>query len=307
MRITAIIVALNEAPFIATAVAAIYPFVDRIFIQTGYDRSWNNQRVEPDGTVDEVLALPDPGGTISLLIRRIPDEALARNLLMRMDGYDLDHRHHNTVGMQAEVASFCEGADYFWVLDGDEIYDPRSIGALLGYLKATLPNVLLVRGINYFRSWNYVVDPSDNFFQPGFVKPGILFRENRNLDSSKYWRLLFNKYTRRLGADGLEPRVRALTGILRAPEDVAVFHHAAYVGDDARMLKKIRLSVHHGEMLATWFEDIWQKWTPTMRNIHPTVPSAFAGVKYVPTPELPPVIRDAKWPDGFVATAPPPA
>jgi hypothetical protein len=306
MRITAIIVALNEAPFIATAVAAIYPFVDRIFIQTGYDRSWNNQRVEPDGTVDEVLALPDPDGKISLLIRRIPDEALARNLLMRMDGYDLNHRHNNTVGMQAEVASFCEAADYFWVLDGDEIYDPRSIGALLGHLKATEPNVLLVRGINYFRSWNYVVDPSDNFFQPGFLKPGILFRENRNLDSSRYWRLLFNKYTRRLGADGLEPRVRALTGIQRAPENVAVFHHAAYVGDDARMLKKIRLSVHHGEMLSTWFEDIWQKWTPTMRNIHPTVPSTFAGVKYVPTPELPPIIRDAKWPDGFVAAAPSP-
>lgn len=300
MRITAIIVALNEAPFIATAVAAIYPFVDRIFIQTGYDRSWNDQRVEPDGTVEAVLGLADPDGKIALLIRRIPDEALARNLLMRMDGYDLDHPHRNTLGMEAEVAAFCQAADYFWVLDGDEIYDPRTIGSLLAYLRAAAPNVLLVRGLNYFRTWNYVVDPSDEFFQPGFIKAGLLFRENRNLVASKYWRLLFNKYTRRLGADALEPRVRALAGVRRAPESVAVFHHAAYVGDDARMLKKIRLSVHHREMLSTWFEDVWRKWTPELRNLHPIQPSTFPGVKYVPPPELPPIIRDAQWPDGYV-------
>ncbi len=305
MRITAIIVALNEAPFIGAAVSAIYPFVDKIFIQTGYDRSWNNQRVLPDGTVEKLLSLPDPQGKIALLIRRLPDEALTRNLLMRMDGYDLHHRHRNTVGMQREVELFCERADYFWIIDGDEIYDPRTIGSLLEYLKAKAPKVMYVRGVSYFRTWNYVVEPSDNFFQPGFVKPGIVFQENRNLEVASYWRLLFNKYTRKLGALSIEKRLQELGGITWAPEDLAVFHHAAYVGDDARIQKKIQLSVHNKDMMTTWFEDVWRKWTPGARNLHPVHPSNFAGLKYIPTADLPPIIKDTQWPEGFIESANP--
>ena len=32
------LVVLNEAPFIGAAIVAVYPFVHRIFVQTGYDR-----------------------------------------------------------------------------------------------------------------------------------------------------------------------------------------------------------------------------------------------------------------------------
>lgn len=298
MKITAIMVALNEAPFIATAISAIYPFVDRIFIQTGYDRSWNNQRVQPDGTVEKILGLPDPDGKIALLIRKIPDEAIARNMLMRMDHYDLNHAHHNTVGM--DVGEFCKGADYYWVIDGDEIYDPRTIGPLLEYLKAKKPDVLSVRGLNYFKTWNYVVDPSDNFYQPGFVKAGVPFQENRLLVASRRWRLLFNKYTRRAVSPELETRVRGLGGVMRAPEEIAVFHHAAYVGDDARIQKKIQLSVHRRQMMDTWFNEVWKKWTPEMKNLHPSNPPVFPGLKHVVTKELPPVIREAQWPDEYI-------
>lgn len=299
MRITAIIVALNEAPFIATAVKAIYPFVQRILVQTGYDRSWNNQPVEPDGTVQKLLEFPDANGKISILIRRLPDEAIARNSLMRMDRYDLNHRHRNTVGMEADVARLCDETDYFWIVDGDEIYDPRTIDPILSFLSAHRPRVLTIRGLTYFRSWNYVVDPSDNFFQPGFVRPRLVFRENRLLDVSRHQRLLANKYTRSFYPD-IDRRTQALLGIHRLPEEIGVFHHASYVGDDARILKKTRLSVHYGEKMAAWYRDVWLKWTPLSTNLHPLRPDVFPALRHVPTSELPPIVRDEAWPTSYI-------
>src|SRR5262249_592304 len=146
MKITVIMVALNETPFIGAAIAAVYPFVHRIFVQTGYDRSWNDQRGVPGGTVETGLGLPDPDGQIAPLVRPSPDEAIARNLLMRMDHYTLDHRHRNTVGMHDRIDPFCDGADYFWVIDGDEIYDQRTIEPILAYLREQKPKALYIRG-----------------------------------------------------------------------------------------------------------------------------------------------------------------
>ena len=299
MRFTAIVVALNEAPFIGTVIRAIYPFVDRVFVQTGYDRGWNGNLVEPDGTLDDVLGIDDPDGKITILVRRIPDEAIARNTLMRMDGYKLDHRHRNSLGMDQAIGSFCRVSDYYWIIDGDEVYDPRSIGAILDYVRATRPRVLRVRGLTYFRSWNYVVDPSDDFFQPGFVEAGVLFRENRNLVGSRLWRVAFNKYTNPY-VGKLRHRVMAGFGDNRLPESIGVFHHGAYVGDDSRILKKIRLSGHYEPRMEKWFENVWCKWNPSMKDLHPVHPEMFPGVRHVQNAELPPVIRDSVWPKGYL-------
>lgn len=301
MKLTVIMVVLNEAPFIHTALSAIYPFADRIFIQTGYDRSWNNQPVEPDGTVEKILAFPDPDGKIALLVRRMPDEAIARNLLMRMDGYALDHRHNNTLGLNAQVQEFCEGADYYWVIDGDEIYDPRTVERMLAYVRKRKPRLLYVRGLSYFRSWNYVVDPSDEFYQIGFMRNDFLFRENRNVDVFNWVRPLFNKYVKLPHPKQLELKLRVLMGQTRMPEEIGVFHHGGYVGDDLRIHKKISMSVHYYESkVFEWYRDVWQRWTPEMKNIHPFYPTAFPGVRHVATADLPPILREQPWPSGYI-------
>lgn len=98
MRISVIIIALNEAEFIEPCVKSVYPFVSRIKIQTNYDRSWSGEPVCPDKTINKILQIPDEEGKISLHISRMPDEALSRNWLMRSDGYSLNHRHKSTCG-----------------------------------------------------------------------------------------------------------------------------------------------------------------------------------------------------------------
>jgi len=301
MKISAVIVALNEAEYIQPCIKAIYPFVDRIKIQTGYDRGWTGKVVTPDATVQKILEIPDRDGKISLHISRIPDEAIARNWLMRSDGYNLNHRHLSTTSSLDSIQNFCELSDYFWIIDGDEIYDPETIPDILNYVNINKPQVLKIRGINYFKSWNYQISPSDQFFQPGFVKRGMLFRENRNLLYPQIWsnlmRIVNNKYwrnkelTRFLNLFGLD-------SIL--PEEIGVFHHGSYVGSDARIRKKISNSGHYDKRMDEWYENIWEKWTPEMQNIHPIYPNRFLGVKHISTDCLPSSIKNEEWDFGYI-------
>lgn len=292
MKISVILIALNEQEFIKPCIRAIYPFVDRIRIQTNYDRSWKGELVEPDQTVKRIIDVPDPAGKISLHLFRVPDEAIARNWLMRSDGYRLNHRHNSTTSRREDIQNFCSTPDYFWIVDADEIYDPDTVPRILDYLQSKRPRILKIRGITYFKSWNYRIVPSDGFFQPGFIRQGVLFRENRNLLYPPWFRFFMNKYWR----INLEPS----QGVVYLPEEVAVFHHGAYVGDDLRMYKKIFFHVHLDSKRAEWFEKVWKRWTPAARAFHPLYPEEFQGVEHVPTCELPGIIKDEEWPEGYL-------
>jgi hypothetical protein len=302
MKISAIIVALNESEFIEPCIKAIYPFVDRIKIQTNYDRSWSGEAVSADTTIQKILEIPDTEGKISLHISRIPDEAIARNWLMRSDGYLLDHIHKSTTSTKEKIREFCEVSDYFWVIDGDEIYDPNTIPKILEYLESKKPQMLRIRGVNYFKTWNYQVVPSDNFYQLGFMKPGFLFRENRNILFPSWFsftqRIINNKYwkLRLLSGKAFESSI----GLANLPEEIAVFHHGAYVGDDKRISKKIFFSVHYDERMKIWYETIWKQWTPKSTNLHPLCPEIFKGLEYIPTDKLPCSIKNQVWSDGYI-------
>jgi hypothetical protein len=301
MKISAIIVALNEAEFIQPCIKAIYPFVDRIKVQTGYDRSWGGTLVTPDQTVAKILAIPDPEGKISLHISRFPDEAIARNWLMRTDGYSINHNHNSTTSDSTKINSFCKSSDYFWIIDGDEIYDPATIPNILNYLEIHKPKILRIRGITYFKSWNYQISPSDNFFHPGLIQAGVLFQENRNLCQPQLLKLLNrcfnNKYWR---FDKVENLIQSFLGESILPEEIGVFHHASYVGNETRMTKKIFNSVHYDQRMADWYENIWRKWSPEMKNLHPLNPPNFGGVTYIATKDLPKSIKDQEWEVGYL-------
>lgn len=299
MKITAIVVALNEAEFIQPCLKAIYPFVDRIKIQTNYDRSWSGELITPDETVKKILEIPDEQGKISIHIYRIPDEAIARNWLMRCDGYYINHSHVSTTSNEFRIQDFCEKSDYFWIIDADEIYDQRTVPEILKYLKLNKPKILRIRGITYFKSWNYRISPSDNFYQPGLIKRGVFFNENRNIFLPFWTRFLKNKYWQ-INQSLIKMIDKYILGIDYLPEEIAVFHHGAYVGNDQRIAKKIFSSVHYDERMKHWYENIWKKWHPKLKNIHPLNPEVFQGVEYIPLDAIPDVIKNEEWADGYL-------
>lgn len=68
-------------------------------------------------------------------------------------------------------------------------------------------------------------------------------------------------------------------------------YHFSYVRNDEAMLKKIRTFSHANEFdVESWYKNVWLKWTPEMRNLHPTIPNSHPVALYAPE-ECPEEIR----------------
>jgi len=136
LKLHAIILALNEENFIKAAIDAIYTFCSAISVITQYDRDWYGNAVQPDETYKIVLNYPDKEGKINLVVRRMPDEAAARN--MEMLSFN-KKAYQNTLShgrLMSDIANFHNPPDYFWVIDADELYDVATIPQIINYLHA---------------------------------------------------------------------------------------------------------------------------------------------------------------------------
>jgi hypothetical protein len=65
----------------------------------------------------------------------------------------------------------------------------------------------------------------------------------------------------------------------------AILNHFSYVRSNEEMLKKIESFEHSNEFdRMAWYENIWKKWVPSMKNLHPVVPEQFESAFYKPAP-----------------------
>ena len=277
LNIHAIILALNEELFIKAQLDTIYPFCSKISVITQYDRDWYNKPVQPDNTASIVLSYNDPEGKINLVARRMPDEAAARNMEM------LAFNKKSFKGTQShgrsmeDIAKFHLPPDYYWVIDADELYDVATIPAILEYLKSKRPVGMRVTGYNYLRTWNQRVPRNViDFTHFGFIKPGILFEQRRvvNWNESRIKTLL-----QKLHLPDFSAR---LFGFINCPEEVGVFHHACWLGDNKRIRSKFDKSSHKES------QDYKEASVDEIENV------------YIPTKELPINIQNAKWPTDFI-------
>ena len=276
IRLHAIILALNEEVFIKAQLDTIYTFCDAISIITQYDRDWYGKPVVPDATVQTVMNYPDPAGKINLLIRRLPDEAAARNMeMLSFDkkSFAATQSHGRTMD---DIAGFHSPPDYFWIIDADEIYDVETIPHIINYLHVKNPKGMRVTGYNYLRTWNNRV-PRDvvDFTHFGFIKPGILFEQRRvvNWNESR-----LSKLFKMFRMPDLSAK---LFGFINCPESIGVFHHACWLGDDVRIAEKFDKSSHKES----------KEWAPDSVD---KIRSVF-----IPTNQLPLNIQKAGWPKSF--------
>jgi hypothetical protein len=302
LNLTAIIIALNEEVFIKKCIDAIYNYVQRIFVITNYDHDYSLNYLEPDETLNIIANYSDIDNKIILLLnRKILDETIQRNWAIATDKalYNISNRRifphaHSVERIRKETSK----TDYFWIIDADEIYDPETIPTALEFLMKTNYNAVLVRGYNFFKTWNYKLD--EYFCHIGFLRPDRYFYSRRSLYfpkplgwlhhfSPELSRRLINLYCRQT--------------IL--PESIAVFYHGAYVGDDERIKKKISISSHFRELkkanIDQWFENTWKNWHPGMENFRfGASPEAWQDVEQIPTGKLPKIIRGNTWPEGWI-------
>ena len=281
LRIHAICLALNEECFISEQLKTLYPFCSGISILTQYDRDWYGKEVLPDKTAEIVLNYPDPDGKISLCIRRWKDEAAARNHEM-LAIMAQPHKRIKPHGSPIEdIHRFHQTPDYFLILDADEFYDPETFPRIVECLERRRPRGMRVTGYNYFRTWNHRVPlDSVHFCHFGFLKPGVLFEQQRIVSWNEF-RLQKAFRMLRLPFDS-----GRLFGFVECPPEIGFFHHGCWLGDDERLWSKITRSSHADHA------------TQEYRDSLEAIPTTF-----VPTSELPTNIRDGAWPKHFFARA----
>ena len=276
LKVHAVILALNEETFIQPLLDTIYQFCSGISVITQYDRDWYGQPVKPDKTANIVLNYPDSKGKIHFVVRRLPDEASARNMEM-LSFYKTSYKGILSHGRSSsDIASFHKPPDYFWIMDADEFYDVKTIPSILEYLISKKPRGMRVTGYNYLRTWNRRV-PREivDFTHFGFVRPGVRF-EQRRVVSWNESRL--KKGMKLLSLPDWSARIY---GFIQCPESIGVFHHGCWLGDDRMIRNKFDKSSHQESKL-------WKA------NSVDEIRSVF-----VPTNALPENIQKAQWPQHF--------
>lgn len=277
LRIHAICLALNEEPFIRELLKSLYPSCSGISVLSQYDRDWYGAPIQPDATVPLVLEFPDPAGKIHLVVRRCPDEAAARNHeILAMNGRCASRIISHGVP-KADILRFHEEPDYFLIVDADEIYDIDTFGNILEYLEKEKPRGMRVLGYNYVRTWNRRVLPETiPFRQFGFIRPGVLFSMRRTVSWNE------GRVSKLLSILRLPDFSARIWGFIDCPREIGVFHHGCWLGDNARLAKKIATSSHKAECGPGYLESI-----DSIKTV------------FVPTSELSRNIREGNWPPEF--------
>lgn len=278
LRIHAICLALNEENFIGEMLNSLYPFCSGISVISQYDRDWYGKIVQPDRTAKIVLDYPDPDGKIHFIVRRNIDEAATRNQeMLALRNYCAQTITPHGSGTKTDVLNFHDAPDYFLIIDADEIYDVDTTGNIIDYLAAKKPRGMRITGYNYARTWNRRVPQEVVPFRHfGFIKPGILFDMNRVVSLNEQRAI-------RLCAKLKLPNFASkLYGFIDCPEEVGVFHHACWIGDNERLRKKVTVSSH----MQTW-DTSFAKWVDSLQAV------------FIPTEELPRNIQSGNWGNCF--------
>lgn len=276
LKLHAIILALNEENFIKATIDAIYPFCSGISVISQYDRDWYGKATLPDATSKIILNYPDKEGKINFVVRRLPDEAAARNMEM-LSFNKKSYRHTIPHGRSInDIAAFHNPPDYFWIIDADEVYDIATIPSIINYLNVKRPRGMRIVGYNYLRTWNRRVPRNViDFTHFGFIKPGVLFEQRRVVSwNESRLKKLFTLLR-------LPDCSAKLFGFITCPEKVGVFHHACWLGNDERIAQKFGKSSHQES----------KDWEP---NSVDSIQSIF-----IPTKNLPINIQQANWPEHF--------
>jgi hypothetical protein len=275
MRVAAILLLFKERAFVEACVRAIYPVVNSICCATRHDRNFAGRPLEPDDSLEVLLRVPDPQDKICIVLQRnleqVPgenSEARLRNAAMALDPL----------------------ADYYLIVDSDEIWPEKVLRACWEEVQRTQWAAYRVSSFTYFRRWNYrVVEPGDGYRPLVFIRRGFPFKSDRQIEwhAPARWK----EYLRR----GRKPKTVFFPPELR-------LHHGSCVGDDERILTKLRNYGHASGVDPAWFERVWKNFDPGIRNFHYFRDKGplYENLLATPTAELPEEIRRCSWPEGWI-------
>ncbi len=265
----------KEQAFVEACVRAIYPVVDAICCTTRHDRNFSGQELTPDRTIEALLQVPDPDNKIKLVVDRGLSQVRGKNSEARL----------RNAAMALEPK-----ADYYLIVDSDEIWPLDVLRECWDYVQKTQWAGYRISSRTYFRQWNYrIVEPGHGYRPFVFLRRGFFFESDRQVDwhASGRWK----EYLRK----GRKPKM------VHFPTDLRL-HHGSCVGDDERILTKLKNYGHASGVDPTWFDRVWKNFHPGIRNLHyfPECKHFYESLITIPTAELPVEISRCTWPEGWI-------
>ena len=266
-KIAAVFCVYNEEEYLEAAVRSILPWVSRVLIYLGKApyNAYNPQAREishSDGTEPIVDALS----------RQEPKITVVKGVWAS----EVDHRN------AALEECLRDDVDYFWLIDGDEVYREDHAGFILEELKKR-PEVgtFIVKCHIFWRSFSYRIPANE-----------LSWRPRRIFKLTRYRRILGLRFPHRLRFVG-QNEVNSLGPVYEIPSEKALFYHFSYARSSRAMEDKFGTFSHAHEIRSDWLKEVWQRWPSnrSMANIHPVDPPKFPRALPMPPDDLPQIMK----------------
>lgn len=172
--------------------------------------------------------------------------------------WETEHDQRNT-GL-----ALLDDCDWIIVLDPDEFLSNEDWNKLYGFLEETEADAVVCEGQHTYWKDGWVADPPKDYQMLIAVRPHVKFVDKRVVN----------------------------TAYVEAPVWV---HHFSWARTDKEVWSKISHYAHAEDFdIKAWYKNVWKKWKPGMKDVHPTTPDTLHDFKKA---ELPPEIKELKlWP-----------
>jgi len=221
------------------------------------------------------LRLPDPENKIKITLERD---------IAHLPGKDSAGKLRNA------AMALDPKADYYLIVDSDEIWPHDVLTACWQEVKKSQWAAYRISSYTYFKRWNYrIVESARPYCPLVFLRKGFSFHTDRQVDwkGPSRWK----EYLRK----GRKPKIVSFPPQLR-------IHHGSCVGDDTRILTKLKNYSHADLIDPTWFDRVWKNFHPGIRNFHyyPNEGHLYESLFAIPTADLPDEVKSHSWPEGWI-------
>jgi len=160
-----------------------------------------------------------------------------------------------------------EGIDYCFIIDTDEIYHAQHFANIKATISAN-PQIAAfhLEWNTYWKKSYHRIEPREgyrplvavkcNSFEFNVIRGGTTAVRRM---ASRTW---------------LDSSGAGYNGAI-IPLESAVCYHLSYARNDDYMLRKLETNSHAPEFIKHWYDEVWLKWTPDARNLHPVSPAQY--------------------------------
>lgn len=266
MKIAAVYSVFNEEEYLVYSIRSVRAHVDWVIVNVN-QRPWSRNGAASGRS----YALDRTEAIVRDLAKTDP------NIILR-SGQCANEVAHRQAGMEQ---CWALGADYYFLVDGDEVYRPDHLQALREEIQ-THPEVgtFYIKCHIFWRSFRYRIPAEVMRWTPWRV-----FK----IDRLRRWGPIRWPYRTRFIGDN---KTNSLGPRYLIPPSRCVFYHFSYARSEEKMRQKITTFSVADQVKTDWFDRVWLAWPSQrqMRNIHPMVPEEFPIAQPVDPVDLPDVM-----------------